>query len=254
MSRKKHSVEVDSALHVVKGAIVKTVGTPVTTKVSYDNKTQGRIAVHWEKPDSVSAEDKKQIERLSNLKLKEGLDIHEENMSRSDAESRYKDGVNGTPLYDKQIPPEKVQELKVVKINDWNVNACPSEHLKKTSDIPFPILIKSINHRPQKSELEFIITVGEGTFDLESAEASQTQATEAPKESSSNSKKEYVEVSGGNVGEVRDELVQVILDLVENKKLTGTQLKEELESEIELRLLILRNLSYSKGFSAPLKN
>jgi alanyl-tRNA synthetase len=48
MGRKNHTEAVDTAMHIVKGAIVQVLATPVTKSTQYNNKTNGRISVVYE--------------------------------------------------------------------------------------------------------------------------------------------------------------------------------------------------------------
>ena len=63
---KCHSALLDSALHVVKGAVVKVLNTPLTTSVSYRNAKQARLVVEYKSEISPTDEQLQEIQRLSN--------------------------------------------------------------------------------------------------------------------------------------------------------------------------------------------
>jgi len=50
----------------------------------------------------------------------------------------------GTFIYDKFPVPAEVTELSLVHIDDWNINCCPGEHLKRVpsyNQLKFVLLI-----------------------------------------------------------------------------------------------------------------
>ena len=70
-----------------------------------------------------------QIEALANQCIAANLPVLILTMKRSEAEARFAAGVNGTGLlhlntgiYDKFPVPEAVSELRILLIEDWNVN------------------------------------------------------------------------------------------------------------------------------------
>jgi Ser-tRNA(Ala) deacylase AlaX len=79
-------------------------------------------------------------------------------MKREEAESKYKNGVNSTYIYDKIPVPAKIQELSIVHIPDWTINCCGGNHVNFTGEVKH-IKIQRINLREAKKELEFVIEV-----------------------------------------------------------------------------------------------
>ncbi|HLD42159.1 MAG TPA: hypothetical protein VJB06_03915 [archaeon] len=94
--------KVDSALHVLKGAVQKVLDTPLTTSV-YAEGNNGRLTVEYEaKP---TEEHMKKIESLANGKIKENVAIKMFDMDRKETEQKY-----GKIIYDKFPIPEKIQK------------------------------------------------------------------------------------------------------------------------------------------------
>eukprot|EP01089_Gocevia_fonbrunei_P021700 TRINITY_DN851_c0_g1_i1.p1 TRINITY_DN851_c0_g1~~TRINITY_DN851_c0_g1_i1.p1 ORF type:complete len:265 (-),score=57.57 TRINITY_DN851_c0_g1_i1:30-824(-) len=259
MSRKKRTDEVCTALHVVKGAIVTVLKTPLTTSVRFDSAYQGRVCVQYAGTPPTEAQ-VKEIQRLSNKKIKDSVEIKNFEIDRKEAESKYTtQPVNGTYIYDKQPVPEKITSLSLVEIDNWTINCCPGKHLGNTNLIP-GIKIDRINARPQKEELEFIVVV---TKDIPQEE---TPATPATASSTPQSTSEYTPRFArpeADVNLVTEEILDKIVDSVlkvvqKDDALTkavasnAKSIRQELEPEILLILSNMRNNAYASGFSSHL--
>ncbi|MCD6300482.1 MAG: hypothetical protein J7L82_00235 [Staphylothermus sp.] len=146
-----------TALHVVKGAIVKVLGEQALWTASvYVSGNHGRITVTCnEKP---SKEMIKMIEEKANEAIDKDLKIEVIKLPRSKAEEKY-----GRIIYDLFPVPEHVKELSIVIIHEdngyWNINACNKEHLPSTKCIG-QISIKKVRFRAKKKLLEV-------SFDIE---------------------------------------------------------------------------------------
>ena len=140
-------VRAHTALHIIKGAVVKVLGEDAKWSTSASvNGLHGRIAVEFNrKPtDKEIAE----IGRLATLKVKEDAKIETYEMSRSDAEARWGDWI-----YDKWPLPDHIQQVKVFHLPDWNVNCCGYEHPERTGAVG-PIRISKSRYRNSKGVLE----------------------------------------------------------------------------------------------------
>jgi len=120
-------VRTHTALHIVKGAVVKVLGAKWTASV-YVNGSHGRLTVKYDRKPT--EEEIKRIEELANEKVRENVPIKVYTLPREEAEKRF-----GDEMYDLfPIPPE-VKTLSVVVIEDWNVNACNKEHTATTGEV-----------------------------------------------------------------------------------------------------------------------
>ena len=150
-------VRTHTALHVVKGAIVRVLGDQALWTASvYVKDNHGRITVTCnEKP---SKEAIRLIEEKANEAVRRDLRIEVVKMPRSLAEEKY-----GNIIYDLFPVPDYVKELSIVIIYDdnsyWNINACNKEHLPSTRCIG-RIRIKKVRFRAKKKLLEV-------SFDIE---------------------------------------------------------------------------------------
>lgn len=134
-----------TTLHVLKGAVQTVLGAELTTGV-FVQEMQGRLTVQFNrKPTDTEIE---KIESASNKKIEECLEIEEFEMSRAEAEHMY-----GTTMYDAFPVPDHIKKLNIVRIPDWNLNACNHPHLKNTSEIG-KIHIRKVRFRKAREQLE----------------------------------------------------------------------------------------------------
>ena len=140
-------VKTHTALHIVKGAIVKVLGEEAkwSTSAAVDG-SHGRIAVEFNR--KTTDEEINKIQEKIDEKIAEdaGIEIHKVN--RKEAEERWGDWI-----YDKFPLPESIQELSVFFLPDWNVNACNKEHTKTTGEVG-SIKITKTRYRNSKQVLE----------------------------------------------------------------------------------------------------
>ena len=145
-------VKTHTALHVLKGAVVKVLGEEAKWTASvYVNGSHGRLTVKFNRKPS--KEEIKEIEKLANEKIKENVPILVYELPREEAERRF-----GEDMYDLFPIPEEVKTLRVVVIEGWNVNACNKEHTKTTGEIG-EIKIRKTRFRKSKGLLEISFDV-----------------------------------------------------------------------------------------------
>ncbi|WP_297468371.1 alanyl-tRNA editing protein [Thermococcus sp.] len=145
-------VRTHTALHVVKGAVVKVLGEEAKWTASvYVNGNHGRLTVKFNRKPS--PEEIAEIELLANEKVRENVPVKVYELPREEAERRF-----GEDMYDLFPVPEDVRTLKVVVIEDWNVNACNKEHTKTTGEIG-EIKIRKVRFRRSKELLEISFDV-----------------------------------------------------------------------------------------------
>ncbi|WP_048147862.1 alanyl-tRNA editing protein [Palaeococcus ferrophilus] len=150
-------VRTHTALHVVKGAVVKVLGENAKWTASvYVSGNHGRLTVKFNRKPA--PEEVVEIERLANRKVEENSPIEIYELPREEAERRF-----GEEMYDLfPIPPE-IKTLKVVVIEGWNVNACKEEHTRTTEEIG-AIKIRKVRFRRAKGLLEIGFEVVDQPF------------------------------------------------------------------------------------------
>ncbi len=143
-----NEVRSHTALHIIKGAIVKVLGEEAKWSTSASVKgLHGRIAVEFNrKPTGKEIE---AISRRTNEKIQEDAEIEVYEMSRGDAEARW-----GNLIYDKWPLPDHIQRVKVFHLPGWNVNCCGNEHTERTGTVG-SIKITKTRYRKSKGVLEF---------------------------------------------------------------------------------------------------
>ena len=152
MTSEDVEVQTHTALHVLKGAVVKVLGERAKwTASTYVKGNRGVLAVKFDRKPT--QEEIAEIERLANEKVKENVPVKVYELPREEAEKRF-----GEDMYDLFPVPEEVRTLKVVVIEGWNVNACNKEHTRTTGEIG-EIRIRKARFRRSKELLEISFEV-----------------------------------------------------------------------------------------------
>lgn len=146
----KPNQKIDSALHVLKGAVKRVLNTPLTTSV-YAEENDGRLTVEFD--GNLTEQQMTEIERLTNEKIQENVPIKMFPMDRAEAEQTF-----GNDIYDKFPVPSHVQRLTITEIEDWNINCCLGPHVASTAEIG-QIKILKYRPRPNRKELEISFEV-----------------------------------------------------------------------------------------------
>ncbi len=144
------NIKVDSALHVIKGAVQKVLGATLTTGV-FAEGNHGRLSVEFNREPT--EEEMQKVEEEANNKIKENAEIKVLEMQRDEAEKEF-----GNKIYDKFPVPAHIKQLKIVVIEDWNWNCCIGQHYKTTGEIE-TIKIAKWRFRANRNELEISFDV-----------------------------------------------------------------------------------------------
>jgi alanyl-tRNA synthetase len=140
-------VRTHTALHIVKGAIVKVLGEDAKWSTSAaSEQSHGRITVEFNRKPT--EEEIEKIQEKIDEKIAEDAEIELHNISRKDAEARWGDWI-----YDKFPLPESIQKLTIFHLPEWNVNACNKEHTNSTGEVG-SIKITKTRYRNSKQVLE----------------------------------------------------------------------------------------------------
>ncbi|AIF70291.1 alanyl-tRNA synthetase [Palaeococcus pacificus DY20341] len=118
--------------HVLMGALVRVLGKHVWQAGSQLNTDWARLDIaHYKR---ISQEELREIEKLANKIVMENRKVTWEWLPRTEAEQRY-----GFRLYQGGVVPGKV--IRVLNIEEWDVQACGGTHLPHTGLIgPIKIL------------------------------------------------------------------------------------------------------------------
>lgn len=144
------NIKVDSATHVLKGAVQKVLGATITTGV-FAEGDHGRLTVEFDREPT--EEEMKRAEEEANNKIKENVEIKILEMQRDEAEKEF-----GDKIYDKFPVPAHIKNLKIVVIDEWNWNCCIGQHYKTTGEL-VNIKISKWRFRNSRNELEISFDV-----------------------------------------------------------------------------------------------
>ncbi|AJC71607.1 alanyl-tRNA synthetase [Thermococcus guaymasensis DSM 11113] len=140
--------------HVLMGALVRVLGKHVWQAGSQLHRDWARLDIsHYKR---ITEEELREIERLANRIVMENRKVTWEWLPRTEAEMKY-----GFRLYQGGVVPGRT--IRVVKIEDWDVQACGGTHLPNTGLIgPIKILR---TERIQDGVERIIFAAGEAAID-----------------------------------------------------------------------------------------
>jgi len=251
--QKQRHPDVNSALHVIKGAIVKVFHTPITTSTEAHKKGEGRLTVEYPHPKAPTQDEINKIEELCNMKIKENVEILHFSMPRTEAEEKYrKTPVNETFIYDKFPVKPEITELKIVEIPEWNVNCSAGPLVKRTGDIK-PMKLLRTNFRDQKKECEFVFALLD-SLEPAAAPSGGKKGNKAETQSST-STSQQVKGESDDIQFVSQQLLDEILEEFKKHGVTIPQeksqaLSDEIKEKIAHKVNIVKNTAYTKGFNA----
>lgn len=117
-----------TATHVLMGAARRVLGEHVWQAGAQKGVEHSRLDIsHFRR---LTLEETQKIETLANQAVTRNIPVETSWMPRGEAEKRY-----GFRLYQGGAVPGK--EIRVVKIGDWDVEACAGTHVRNTGEIGF---------------------------------------------------------------------------------------------------------------------
>ena len=155
---------VETALHIIKGAMVKALeiptarttmsvhfsDTPFTGSITVGNCAEGKL---YKLDDAM----KRVIEKYSNEIIAQNVPctIHRD-LKREDAEKQF-----GDEMYDYYPVPSKVKVINVLEIKGWNIN-CSNKTLCATTGELIALKVGKTKFNGNKKQLTVYFTVGHG--------------------------------------------------------------------------------------------
>ncbi len=123
-----------TATHLVLGSARRVLGDQTWQTGAQKGEEESRVDItHYTR---ISEEEMKQIELLANEIVLENIPVEKRFVNRIEAERKY-----GLRLYQGGVPPGK--EIRVVKIGNFDVEACAGTHLNQTSEIGLIKILKT---------------------------------------------------------------------------------------------------------------
>lgn len=134
-----------TATHLVNGAARRVLGQHVWQSGTQKGVETSRLDIsHYSR---LSLEELHKIEILANKAILRNINVETSLMPRGKAESQY-----GFRLYQGGAVPGK--EIRVVKIGDWDIEACAGTHLKNTGEVG---LIKIVHSERVQDGVERLV-------------------------------------------------------------------------------------------------
>jgi alanyl-tRNA synthetase len=148
--RRYSLMKAHTVTHVVNGAARRVLGQHVWQFGTQKGVETSRLDISHHK--RLTLEEIHKIETLANQAVLQNIPVETMWMPRNEAESQY-----GFRLYQGGAVPGK--EIRVVKIGDWDVEACAGTHLKNTGEIGFIKIIHSERIQDGVERLTYVIGV-----------------------------------------------------------------------------------------------
>ncbi|MDI6887395.1 MAG: alanine--tRNA ligase [Candidatus Thermoplasmatota archaeon] len=142
-----------TATHIILGTARKILGPHVWQEGAQKTLDFARLDIsHFAR---ITSEELKKIELEANRIVAENIKIDKKFVSRNEAEQKY-----GFRLYQGGVPPGN--KIRVVKINEFDVQACAGTHCKTTNEVG---LIKITRHERIQDGIERLeFVAGEATL------------------------------------------------------------------------------------------
>ena len=145
-ARRKRLQRHHTATHIINGAARAVLGNHVWQTGAHKSEDMARLDItHYA---DIEADELDKIERLANETVLAGIKVDSRFMKRDDAEKRY-----GFRLYQGGAVPGK--EIRVVKIADFDVEACGGIHCKNTSEVGAITILQAKRIQDGVVRLEF---------------------------------------------------------------------------------------------------
>jgi len=126
--RRSYLMRAHTATHLIMGAARRVLGQHVWQTGTQKNVEQARLDIsHYQR---LTSEEVNKIEALANQAVIKMIPVETRWLPRDEAEAKH-----GFRLYQGGAVPGK--EIRVVKVGDWEVEACAGTHVKNTGEIGF---------------------------------------------------------------------------------------------------------------------
>ena len=145
-------VRTHSALHVLKGAVVKVLGLLLTASTRVEQE-EGTLTLHSLR--ELTPQEVTRIVEEANGKVREDVGVTTFSMERAEAERHF-----GKGIYDAFPIPEQAGLLKLVRIPDWETSCCGEKHVESTGEIG-AIELKGARFREPEKLLELVFVLAE---------------------------------------------------------------------------------------------
>jgi alanyl-tRNA synthetase len=187
-----------TSTHLVMGAARRVLGEHVWQTGAQKGLEKSRLDItHFEK---ISPEELRRIELLANEAVFENIPVEVTWLPRAEAEKKY-----GFRLYQGGVVPGR--EIRVVKVGDWDVEACGGTHCRYTGEVGFIKILGSDRIQDGVERLTFAAGMAALKF-VQERDESIRRAAEALNTSTENFEEEVKKLHDEH-RESRKELIRI---------------------------------------------
>ncbi len=173
-NRRNNITKNHSSTHILNGSSRSILGSWVWQHSAFKEEDHARLDITHH--SSLTKDEIKAIEDKANNIVKKNMEVSINNYDRGTAEQKY-----GFRIYQGGVVP--VKSVRIVSIEDFDIEACGGTHVKKTGDIELIKITKTKRIQDGVVRLEFVS--GPTAFEYkkqQQAEAQKKQEIKAQKE------------------------------------------------------------------------
>ena len=147
ISRRENITKHHTSTHVINSSARNVLGSWVWQHSAFKEKDYGRLDITHH--SSLNEEDIKKIENVANSIVQKNLPVTIKEYDRGQAEQTF-----GFRIYQGGVVP--VKSVRIVRIEDFDVEACGGTHVKRTGDLGLIKITKSERIQDGVVRLEFV--------------------------------------------------------------------------------------------------
>jgi len=176
-----------TSTHILNSSSRNVLGSWVWQHSAFKEEDHARLDITHH--SALTEEEVAKIEELANAKVKENIPVTIENFDRGTAEQKY-----GFRIYQGGIVP--VKSVRIVSIEDFDVEACGGTHVKSTKDVELIKITRTKRIQDGVVRLEFVAGKTAQEYvkkhEAELAKASAEQAAKEQRDKQREERKEQV--------------------------------------------------------------
>ncbi|HVX02511.1 MAG TPA: alanine--tRNA ligase [Nitrososphaera sp.] len=136
-----------TATHVINSSARNSLGSWVWQNSAFKEADYGRLDITHH--SGLSKEEVQKIEHVANVAVRKNLPVDIKFFDRGDAEQKY-----SFRIYQGGVVPSS--EVRIVNIDNWDIEACGGTHVRRTGEIGLIKIVKSERIQDGVVRLEFV--------------------------------------------------------------------------------------------------
>ena len=211
--RRRNITKNHTSTHILNTSSRKVLGSWIWQHSAFKEDDHARLDITHH--SSLTEEQIKQIEDAANDLIKENVPVTIQYFDRGTAEQKY-----GFRIYQGGVVP--VKSVRIVSIEDKDIEACGGTHVKSTGEIELIKITKTKRIQDGVVRLEFVS--GKGAFDY-----LEKQKIEAAKQKELEAQREEIEKQREERKQKAREKIPTLLEQILSDKLEEVKTLEEIE-------------------------